>query len=374
MDRKLSDYLYRQYFDENRGGAFANPITFYKSLPVEKRKRINMEQLKSWLLDQETYAIHRPSRKNFPRPRVVVPYKRYQLDADSASLAKYKDSNNGYGWFILCVNIMTRYVWTCPMKTPNAEDAYKCLKKILQPHVITEHIRSDHGTEFTNTKVQQLFRDLNMNSFFSHNETKANYAEAAIKTLKTLLTKYMSHNQTHKWVDVLPSITRTYNHTYHRSIGMTPTEASRTSDLELWNILYQPKSSNKKVRDSTQKPLFKVNDVVRLSTMRKTFGKTYDQHFTRELFVVSDSSFKEYIPVYRLKDFDNDPIDGIFYNQELLPGPSDLEKKTYLIESIVDRRKAKGIEEVLVKWLQWPSKFNTWIRKSSLKGHKYIDT
>jgi hypothetical protein len=44
--------------------------------------------------------------------------------------------------------------------------------------------------------------------FFTQNEQKSSYAERAIKTMKSKLSRYMSCHQTHRWIDVLDSVTQ----------------------------------------------------------------------------------------------------------------------------------------------------------------------
>ena len=50
-------------------------------------------KIEKWLLEQESYAVHREERSKFKRRRVKVPYKGYQLDADTADMSFYQSSN-----------------------------------------------------------------------------------------------------------------------------------------------------------------------------------------------------------------------------------------------------------------------------------------
>lgn len=66
------------------------------------------------------------------------------------------------------------------------------------------------------------------------------------------------------------------------------------------------------------------------------------------------------IPVYGVKDEQNDPITGWFYPQELLKVfiPDD---KSYKIEKVLKRRKRNGKQEMFVKFRGYPKKFNAWV-------------
>lgn len=66
----------------------------------------------------------------------------------------------------------------------------------------SEHVRTDKRKEFLGD-MKNWFKDKHMNHFGTQNETKANYAERAIKTIKKKIARYMSFKQSHRWVDIL---------------------------------------------------------------------------------------------------------------------------------------------------------------------------
>ena len=70
--------------------------------------------------------------------------------------------------------------------------------------------------------MKSLLKNQHIKHVVTLNETKANYAERAIKTIKMKLSKYMYNEQTREWSKALTEITSSYNDTYHRSIGMSP--------------------------------------------------------------------------------------------------------------------------------------------------------
>lgn len=74
------------------------------------------------------------------------------------------------------------------------------------------HLRTDQGTEFVNVNVKPFLKKEGEDLFVTHNVVKASYAERAIKSR---VMRYMTHQQTKRWVDILPEITESYNATYH---------------------------------------------------------------------------------------------------------------------------------------------------------------
>lgn len=64
----------------------------------------------------------------------------------------------------------------------------------------------------------------------------------------------------------------------------------------------------------------------------------------------------------------DEPIQGSFYVSELQKVSKD-EQTQWRIEKIVRKRKVHGKPEVLVRWLGWPKKFDSWIPENDVKKH-----
>ena len=99
-------------------------------------------------------------------------------------------------------------------------------------------------------------------------------------------------------------------------------------------------------------------------TSRRTFKKGYLPSSTQEIFTVT-KIIPRVPPVYRLRDYTDDEIEGVFYAEEL----QKVQKSddVYKIEKILAEKKENGKVKVLVKWLGYDKKFNTWIPKSELR-------
>ena len=107
---------------------------------------------------------------------------------------------------------------------------------------------------------------------------------------------------------------------------------------------------------------FKLGDQVHISKSRHTFKKGYLPSWTQEIFTVT-KIIPRVPPVYRLQDYDEDKIEGVFYAEELqkVHKLDDI----YKIEKILAEKTGKV--KVLVKWLGHDKKFNSWIPKSELR-------
>ena len=99
----------------------------------------------------------------------------------------------------------------------------------------------------------------------------------------------MTRHQTHRWTDVLDSITQSYNNSFHRSIKMTPRAVTKNDEPRLWKLQYGPRV--KLDRKPSTRFTFKKGDTGRISHLRQPFHREYDERWTMEYFVV------DYYPV-----------------------------------------------------------------------------
>ena len=120
-------------------------------------------------------------------------------------------------------------------------------------------------------------------------------------------------------LSILPKILEQYNNTKHSSIKMTPVEASKKeSESAVYFNLYGG------MEQLSSKPKFKVGDEVRISKYkRKIFNKGYTPNWTEEVFLVDKIQSTNPI-TYRLKDLNNEEIQGSFYEPELLKAKQDV--------------------------------------------------
>ena len=70
-------------------------------------------------------------------------------------------------------------------------------------------------------------------------------------------------------------------------------------------------------------------------------------------------------PVYRLRDYADDKIEGVFYAEELQKVHK--QDDIYKIEKVSAEKKENGKVKVLVKWLGHGKKFFSWIARSELR-------
>ncbi|OOZ07834.1 hypothetical protein BOW24_11450 [Solemya velum gill symbiont] len=365
---RYEDYLAGVYYDADHPASFSGVDKLYRAVRKEGRFVLSRSKIEQWLGKQETHAVHAEEKTKFKRRRVLSPRVDYQWDADTADMTTYSNNNDGYGYFLLVVDVMSKYVWTKALRNKTSKEMVQAFREIFADGRKPTRMRTDKGSEFVNRKVDGFLEKEGVPHFVTQNIVKANIAERAIKTIKMRLARYATRKQTRRWIDVLPKVTNSYNHTHHRSIKQTPASVKSKDSVRLWKLQYEtvprprPKSKTPTVKKLYA---FKVGDVVRVSFLRWAFQRQYDERWSRELFVITERFASEGIPQYRLKDYSGEIVHGTFYQKQLHRAH---EQETYLVERVLRQRKRRGKKEFLVRWQGWLPKYDSWIGEEDLRG------
>ena len=351
-------FLQQVYFDPQQPGAFSGPKKV-QALLKEHNFHPTLKQIKAWLQDQDTYSLLRPARYCFTRQRIITRGLDDLWDADLADVTNIAAHNDNYKYWLVVIDVFSRMVWVVPVQSKHHTHMVQAFQTLFQQTARRpKNLRTDKGTEFTNKAVKRLMTDMHIRAYTTKNETKANYAERAIKTLKGLLYRYFLYKQTYTYTDALDSLVSNYNQRPHRSLqGLAPIQVTKQNEARVWKALYvdtsSPKTRNKRFA-------FRVNDQVRISHLKYTFQRDYHQKWTEEVFRVKTRLRRGGVNFYTIKDYSGEPIDGYFYEVELQKVTKDADS-VFRIEKVLRRRIRQGRQEYLVKWMGWPAKFNSWV-------------
>ena len=303
--------LNRLYYDKRSPAYLAGKGVLLR-LAKRNDPRVSARDVNAWVARQNTYTLHKPIRRRFPRNKVVA----YAIDshwqADLCDMRRLKTHNSHYQYILTVVDVLSKHAWAEPIKRKTPEEVQRAFRKILdesgrQPH----SLMTDRGNEFKGC-FQRFLSERQIRFYFAPNPViKAANVERFNRTLKNKIWRYFTLHKTKRWVDALPTIMHTLNHSLSRPIGMRPVDVSAKNERLVWQRLYGD------IRPKKQ-PKFKflVGDRVRVARWRKVFDKGYTPTFTREVYTVVECLPRQY-PVYRLQDEDGKVIPGVFYAQQL---------------------------------------------------------
>ena len=359
-------YLSSIYYDANHPASYAGSEKLYKVVAAEGKFKLGRGRIKQWLQDQEAYSLTRRARRTFPRARVIVNGIDSMWDMDLMDMVSLASQNDNYKYVLVAIDIFSRFVHCQPIQTKKGEDVVLALQHILAGPRKPETVRTDRGMEFRSQNVNKYLKSQGIHHIYAFNtETKANYAERVIQTLKHKLYRYLLKHNTKRYVDILQKTVKSYNQTHHRSLGTTP--SSITKDKEGESRLQQY-LLRKKTPERLKKYIYKVGQSVRISHIRHVFDRQVSQKWSGELFIIDKRFKREGIPIYKLRDWSGEDIEGSFYESELQAVNVD-EMTEYRVEKVLKRRTINKRKEVLVRWLHWPPKYDSWIPEVDLKHY-----
>ena len=356
-------FLEKTFYNPKNAASFQGPGKLWKAAQENFPGKISKRQIKQWLAENETYALNRPVQRQFPRSRVIVQGRFDQFDADLADMQKLASYNKGMNYWLVVIDVFSRYLWVEPIPNKNGETIVKAFKKIFARGQKPRRLRTDRGKEFTGKVLEKFYVEENIEHFVSNTqEVKAGYAERVIGTLRTKMWRQLRHAKTFNYLDSLQDLVTSYNNTPHSSIGMPPSEVSSgdVSRRLFWSQ-YKPKPAKKIEKKKQSKFQYEAGDHVRVTFTHRTFERAYDEKWSEEIFVVTKRFRQDGKKVYSLEDLTGEEITGSFYEPELQKAVFDPNRE-YIIEKEVERRNGKS----LIKWKGWPEKFNTWIDSSTV--------
>ena len=314
-----------------------------------------MSEDKNWQ-QQLADELHKPIKRNFTRRRVLVNHVDEVWCSDLVEMQQFSKWNKGYRYLLMVLDVFSKYGWIIPLKDKKGETVSEALKTLFKEGRIPRYLWVDKGKEYYNKHVKELLEKNNIQMYSTENEEKSSVCERWNRTIKTKMWKQFTVQGNTQYLGVLPKILKHYNNTKHNSTKMTPIEASKKKNE---GIVYFNLYGNMEI--SKQKPKFEIGDKVRISKYkRKVFDKGCTPNWTEEVFTIDKIQYTN-PTTYKLKDLNNEEIQGSFYEPELLRAKQDV----FRIDKVIRRDYKK--KRALVKWKGYNDNFNSWIPIKGLK-------
>ena len=294
--------------------------------------------------------LHKPIRRNFTRRRVIVNNIDEIWAADLVEMQQFSKWNKGNRYLLTTIDVFSKYGWIVPLKDKKGETITKAFQSIFKEGRKPKYLWTDKGSEFYKKHFKDLLNKHNITLYSTENEEKSSVVERWNRTIKNKMWKRFTAQGNTMYLDILPKILKQYNNIKHSSIKMTPTEASKKKNegtvyFNLFGNLTQSSSQAK----------FQVGEKVRISKYkRKLFDRGYTENWSEEVFIIDKIQYTNPI-TYKLKDLNNEEIQGSFYEPELLKAKQEI----FRIDKVIRRDYKK--KQALVKWKGYNDAFNSWI-------------
>lgn len=189
----------------------------------EANPSIHILAILEFLSKQEGHQMHKQVKKTeLPFAPIVANIVNENWQIDLMDVSNSSQSNEGVKFLLCIVDVYSRFAWVFPLKNKMA----KTVNEVLEP-IVKEHkplnINVDKGSEFKGDTLKML-KDNGVKIWESDagEKTKQGIVERFNRTIRELIEKYLTVNQTKKYIDKLPSLVQNYNTTTHSAINAKP--------------------------------------------------------------------------------------------------------------------------------------------------------
>ena len=302
------------YYNPKQPNSFSSPERLFlearKYRPNIKRKTVH-----DFLNRQKTYTAHKKLKKKIPKYRKTLTRRLdYIWQTDLIVQNAIFRQNSHYKYILVCIDVLSRYAWTRPLKSKTGVAVVRAFNSIIQQSGRQPvKIMSDRGTEYWNRNFQDFCRRNGIIHYSTNSKFKAAIAERFNQTILGKIYKYFTWKNTKRWVDKLQDFTDSYNATIHRAHGFRPDRINERNQHRVWRKLYRDYLTNNNMNIT---PYFRRGDRVRLSINKGIFDKGYKQTFSNELYTINRVVRTNPI-TYKLTDANNEEISGSYYKEEL---------------------------------------------------------
>jgi len=362
MGKALDTFLEKIYYSLSSPASYAGINRVYEEAR-RKYPKIKLKDVYDFMHKQRVYTMHRPLRKKFPRLATRPSGLHTDWQADLAifdQLAKY---NDGYKYLLVCIDVLSRKLYAVPAKSKSSEDMIDAFENIfkLSKGTLPHKLYTDRGLEFEAKRMKEYFKEKDIDKRVVYStDVHASMAERANRTIKERLYRYFSEQNTLRWKDVIQKIVSGINASINRTTGVTPNSVTFKNAGEVFNRLYK---DPKNIQNTKTSSILEPGQIVRITKEKGKFEKGYLPNYTDELFRIHIKYDNRYPVTYKLKDFEGNLIEGIFYREELVPTQEDT---THRIAEILKTRTRQGIKQHFVRWIGYNDNFNSWVNDSDI--------
>lgn len=357
--------LQKLYYDVGSEAGFSSVEKLY-NLARKQIKTITKDEIKQWLRGQITYTLHYPARRHFNRNPVVASSVGELCQADLVDMQTFSSANDGYNYLLTFIDVFSKKAFAIPIKSKHASEIIKAFKKIFD-HIRPFMIQTDRGTEFTNARLTAFLDRMGVKLYFAYNQdTKASVVERFNRTLKAKMFKYFTARGSRRYIDVIDQLLQSYNNSYHQSIRMRPNEVPQADPRHVFENLYGFESERQMLDTPTsENTVFQIGQSVRLKYHIEPMDKGFYPNYEDRVYTIRKIIKRFPRHMYQLADEQGNILPRKAYAEDLqLVSPD----TAYRIEKILGKRTRRGKREVLVKWLNHPPSFNSWIPETNIQS------
>lgn len=266
---------------------YPSAAKFYQIL---KENGINQShsQVKAFIEKQAISQVHKPVQQVRSKQRAItasVINESWQIDL--LDYYKYSYKNSGFHFLFVAIDVFSRKAYLEPCKSKSPTDTVKAFKKMTMD-IKPMSIYHDNGKEWLGSFKKYVDEEGIMSLSNEINDHNAlGIIDRFSKTIKEMIERYMTANNTTSYVKQLPRLVKIYNESPHSGIADIKPVAVAGNDentLVISNMNMAKQIANKKVA----KKVFtiKTGDLVRIVNEKSIFVKGYSITYSKDIYTV----------------------------------------------------------------------------------------
>ena len=157
--------------------------------------------------------LHKPVQRRFDKRTVFAKQVDDIWTADLVDMSSFSRSNKCYKYLLTVIDIFSKYGWIVPLKSKTGKEVVLAFGNCSS--VGGSRLWTDKDTEFYNYQLKAVLAANNVMLYSTENEEKSSIVERWNRTMKNIMWKYFTANNTQQYIDVLPSMVEKYNNKYH---------------------------------------------------------------------------------------------------------------------------------------------------------------
>ena len=247
-------------------------------------KKYRMMLNKVYALQRHREVNSKMQKKLYKREGAIRPF--FSVQIDLADFPKLQNPyNRNIRYLMIVCDVFSRYLWVTPLKSKKNLHIplENILKKMRQEHNKTPNNMTGDN-EFDTRELKALANRYNFRWWYGdpHEKFRTGIVERVIRTLRGLIKRYLTQNDTTKYIDVLDELVENYNNTIHSHINTKPIIALRSGQSF-------PKPMKKDV------PVLRAGDLVRILLERKrAFDKGDKPYYSKDVYEVIKKDGNKY--------------------------------------------------------------------------------
>ena len=260
---------------------------------------------KVYALQRHKEVTSKGLKKLYKREGAIRPF--FSVQVDLADFPKLQNPlNKNIRYLMVCIDVFSRYMWVYPLRTKKG--LHVALGQIFlqmkrEFGKTPENMTGDN--EFDTRELKKLADKFKFRWWFGdpNEKYRTGIVERSIRTIRNLLKRYLTQNDTTKYIDVLDDLVENYNDTEHSHTRSKPKVAIKTGQSF-------PKPMKKDI------PILRVGDKVRILQKRqRAFDKGDKPYYSKQLYEIVRKDGNKYV----VRNIDTGEVyDKKYYIHQLL--------------------------------------------------------